>query len=180
MFETERLILRPINENDIDAVFALRNDPKIMRFIRAPQNRAESVNWIRLVTSRWQDEKIGFCAVIEKASNKFIGWCGLWRLAETGETEIGYAIDKNFWRKGYAAEAATRILFYGFDKLKLDKIVAVAHPENMASRRVTEKLGMKFDGIGRFYDRNLTHYSITEKEFFNARSRESRKDAKTS
>ena len=160
MFETERLILRPLDENDIDAVFALRNDAEIMRFIRAPRNRAESVNWIKLVSSRWQDEKIGFCAVIEKATSKFIGWCGLWRLVETGETEIGYAIDKKCWGRGYATEAAAQILFYGFDDLKLAKIVAVTRLDNTASRRVMEKLGMKFDGIGRFYERDLAHYSV--------------------
>ncbi|MGI8470313.1 MAG: GNAT family N-acetyltransferase [Pyrinomonadaceae bacterium] len=165
MFETERLILRKIDGRDAAAIFAMRGDREMMRFIREPQNRAETDNWIKLVSSRWQSEKIGFCAVVEKSSNEFAGWCGLWRLTETGETEIGYAVAKKFWRRGYATEAARRILQYGFDELGLDKIVAVTRPENVASRRVMEKLGMKFDYVGDFYEQDLAHYSVTKKEF---------------
>src|SRR5215218_8046388 len=100
MFETERLILRRFNENDVEAIFKLRNDVEIMRFIREPQKkRQESENWLKLVSSLWEKEKIGFCAVIEKTSNRLIGWCGLWRLVETNEIEVGYAIAKEFWKK---------------------------------------------------------------------------------
>ncbi len=178
MFETDRLILRPLNEADADAVFAMRSDTEIMRFIRAPQmKRREAANWINLVSSRWEKEKIGFCAVIEKSSEKFIGWCGLWHLAETNETEVGYALFKECWGKGYAAEASEAFLRYGFEDLKLEKIVAVAQPNNQNSRRVMEKLGMRFDGIGKYYELNLVHYSISREEFFNAKTQR-RKDAK--
>lgn len=165
MLETERLILRKFGEYDVDAVFALRSDAEMMHFIREPQSREETINWLKLVSSHWDDAKIGFCAVIEKASNEFSGWCGLWRLKETGETEIGYAIAKKFWGKGYAREAAEAFLIYGFDALKLEKIVAVARPENTASRRVMEKLGMSYDYTDEFYGRQLVHYSISEKDF---------------
>jgi RimJ/RimL family protein N-acetyltransferase len=166
MLETERLVLRPLNEDDVDAIFALRRDAELMQFIREPQTkRTEAENWINLVSELWERDRIGFCAVIDKTSNEFIGWCGLWKLKETGETEVGYAIDKNFQKKGLASEAAQKFLEYGFDQLKLEKIVAVARPENTASRRVMEKIGMKYDGIGRFYDRDLAHYSITRENF---------------
>ena len=165
MFETERLILRKFNDGDVDAVSAMRSDAELMRFIREPQNRQETVSWLKLVSSHWKDEKIGFCAVVEKASNQVIGWCGLWRLKETGETEVGYAVAKDFWGKGYAGEAAEAFLVYGFDILNLEKIVAVARPENTASRRVMEKLGMKYDYTGEFYGKQLVHYSINKKDF---------------
>lgn len=166
MLETERLFLRPLNEADIESVFALRSDEDVMRFIRAPQTkRHESEKWIRLVSSRWTDEKIGFCSIIEKSSNRFIGWCGLWRLQETGETEVGYALSKEFWGRGYAAEAAEAFLIYGFENLGLDKIVAVASPENTGSRRVMEKVGMKYDYTGNFYERDLVHYTITRDDY---------------
>lgn len=161
MFETERLILRPMTENDVAAVFALRKDAEIMRFIREPQkSRAEAASWIKLVSSRWESEKIGFCAVIEKESKEFVGWCGLWILKESGAIEVGYAIAQNFQHKGYATEAAEVCLAYGFEQLNLRKIVAVTRPENAASRRVMEKLGMRYDGLGRFYGLDLAHYSI--------------------
>ena len=167
MLETDRLFLRKFNENDIDAVFAMRSDRDVMRFIREPQtDRAEAESWVKLVSSRWETEKIGFCALIEKASGRYIGWCGLWRLKETDETEVGYALIRDFRGLGYALEASEAFLIYGFEVLNLKEIVAVARPENNASRRVMERLGMSYDYTGKFYDRDLVHYSITREEFF--------------
>ena len=165
MLETERLTLRPLDEKDIDEIYAMRSDADVMRFIREPQNRAESADWVKLVSSRWQAEQIGFCAMIEKTSDKFVGWCGIWRLKETRELEIGYATVKNAWGKGLATEAAREFLDYAFGRLKPEKIVAVAQPKNEPSRRVMEKLGMNYDYTGIFYGSNLVHYSITKEKF---------------
>ncbi len=173
MLETARLFLRPFNEKDIDPVFAMRSDTETMRFIRPVQTRHEEAeNWIKLVSSRWANEKIGFCAVIEKSSDKFVGWCGLWRLKETDEVEVGYALVKDFRGQGYASEAAEAFLIYGFEELHLREIVAVARPENRESWRVMERLGMTYDYTGRFYDSDLVHYSITKKEFLTQRNKE--------
>jgi ribosomal-protein-alanine N-acetyltransferase len=179
MLETERLFLRKFNENDIDLVFAMRSDADVMRFIREPQkNRAEAKSWVGLVSGRWATEKIGFCAVIEKSSGKFVGWCGLWRLKETDEIEVGYALIKEFRGRGYALEASEAFLIYGFESLNLKEIVAVARPENRASWRVMERLGMTYDYTGKFYERDLVHYSITREEFFQRQGAraQSRKD----
>lgn len=165
MLKTERLILRPLEKKDVDAVYAMRSDAELMRFIREPQSRAEAASWIELVSSRWKAENIGFCALIERHSDKFAGWCGLWKLKETGEIEIGYAVAREFWSKGFATEASIGLLNYAFEKLSCEKIVAVAQPENAASRRVMEKLGMQYDYTGEFYGRDLVHYSITEEKF---------------
>ena len=165
MLETERLILRPLDETDYEAIFKMRSDADVMRFIREPQTSAESANWINLVSSRWATEKIGFCAMIEKSSNEFVGWCGIWKLKETEELEIGYATAKEFLGKGFATEAAAAVLIYAFENLETEKIVAVANPENTPSRRVMEKLGMSYDYTGEFYGRNLVHYSITKQKF---------------
>lgn len=173
MLETDRIILRPMKKEDAVPIFAMRSDPQVMRFIRAPvKKRSEAENWVKLVSSRWANEKIGFCSLIEKKSGNFLGWCGLWRLEETGEIEVGYALAKEFWRQGYAAEAAEAFLEYGFEKLNLEKIVAVAHPENRASQRVMKKIGMQYDYTGEFYRLNLVHYTITREEFFRQRNQE--------
>lgn len=156
-----------MNENDADAVFAMYSDKDVMRFIRAPRKTLkEAQSWIKLVSGRWESEKIGFCAVIEKKSNRFVGWCGLWRLPETQEIEIGYALFKEFWGRGYAVEASKSFIRYGFEELRLEKIVAVTSPENRNSRRVMEKLGMTFDYVGKFYGRDLVHYSIRKKDYY--------------
>ncbi len=89
MLETERLIMRPLVESDVDEIFAMRSDEDIMRFIREPQGRDESFDWIKLVSARWHNDKLGFCAVIEKKTDKFLGWFGILRLKESGEIEIG-------------------------------------------------------------------------------------------
>ncbi len=153
-------------EADVDAIFAMRSDEDIMRFIRKPQGRSESFDWIKLVSERWDGEKLGFCTVIEKKTDKFLGWCGLWRLLETDEMEIGYAIEKVNWGKGFATEAAERFMQYAFEELKTEKLVAVSRPENTASRRVMEKLGMQFVKTGEFYGQSLVQYAISKNEFF--------------
>ena len=128
------------------------------------KNRAEAKSWIEMISSRWAADKIGFCAVIEKQSQRFAGWCGLWRLKETGETEIGYALLPEFWGRGYAAEAARAFLRYAFDELGRERVVAVAHPDNAASRGVMERVGMRYDYTGKFYGGDLVHYTITRAE----------------
>lgn len=166
MFETERLLIRPFEPRDLEAVFVMRSDEELMRYIRPVQHdRAEAENWIKLVSSRWQSDRIGFCAVIEKESGRFAGWCGLWQLKETLEIEVGYALMAEFRGRGYALEAARGCLDYGFNELGLNKIVAVARPENRASWTVMERLGMKYDYTGRFYEADLVHYSITRETF---------------
>jgi len=169
MFETERLILRPFIQTDVDRIFAMRSDKDVMRFIREPQNREESVNWLNLVSSRWETKRIGFCAVIEKQTDEFVGWCGIWRLKETKELELGYAIAKKYWGKGFATEAALEFLQYTFEELKPGKVVAVVRPENTASRRVMEKLGMNLVKTGKFYGQDLVQYEIKKKEFLRQR-----------
>lgn len=169
MLETERLFLRPLDENDEESVYAMRSDEDVMRFIREPQNREETKDWIRLVSSLWEKDKLGFCAVIKKETNEFLGWCGIWRLRETGELEVGYAIAKDFWRKGFATEAAARFLEYAFQNLNPEKVVAVAEPKNIASRRVMEKIGMSPVKIAEFYSRPLIQYAIFKDEFLKRR-----------
>ena len=174
MLETERLILRPLVESDVDEIFAMRSDEDIMRFIREPRGRDESFDWIKLVSGRWHNDKLGFCAVIEKEANKFLGWCGIWRLKETGEMEIGYAIDKAYWGKGFATEAAEKFMQYAFGELNAEKLVAVARPENMASRRVMEKLGMQFVKTDTFYEQTLVQYAIAKGEFLTQRCQDAK------
>ena len=167
MLETPRLLIRNLTAEDADAVFAMRRDPEIMRFIREPQeNILETVNWIAMITGHMETTGIGFMAVIEKESGHFLGWCGLWVLKETSEIEIGYAVKKESWGKGYATEASQRVLRYAFEDLSLERVVAVAYPENSASINIMKKLGMSCVGVGRFYEQELIQYAIRKEDFF--------------
>lgn len=166
MFETKRLTIRPFEDSDIDDVFAMRRDPLIMRFIREPQTKKEGTKrWIEMLSEKWEESGIGFGAVIDNETERFAGWCGLWILKETNEIEVGYAIHKEFWGKGYATEAAERVLEYAFKDLGLTRVVAVAFPENLSSINVMKKLGMTCVGVGRFYDQDLVQYAITIDQF---------------
>ena len=166
MLETERLFLRKLQDHDIDEIFEMRSDAEIMRYIREPQIvKEDSLKWIKMISQHWDTERIGFCGVIKKESKEFIGWCGLWHLVDTDDIEVGYAIKRDHWGKGYATEAANGCLKYGFEELNLEKIVAVAFPENEASQKVMKRLGMKRIGIGKFYDNDLVQYAISSDEF---------------
>lgn len=168
MFETERLVLRKLTGADVEEIFEMRSDPELMRFIRAPQtDRTESFEWIRMISGRWNSDRVGFCAIVDKESFEFVGWAGLWTLSETGEIEVGYAIRKPHRGQGFATEAATRFLEYGFAELSLERIVAVAYPENLASQRVMKKLGMTYVGKGTFYGKKLVKFAITKDQFAN-------------
>lgn len=78
---------------------------------------------------------------------QFVGWAGLAYLPEFDEIDLGYRFLPQYWRLGIATEASQAILTYGFDKLKLKKIIAIAMKENKPSIRVMEKVGMQFDKI---------------------------------
>ncbi len=166
MFETDRLFLRQLKFDDAETISALRSDPLVMKYSRGPQTDiVETRRWISLVSSKWESAGIGYCGLVEKKSEDLIGWCGLWKLRETGETEIGYAINPQHWNSGYATEATCTLLNYAFRDLALPILVAVCYPDNKASKRVMEKLGMKFAGIGYFYGAELAKFTIEREEW---------------
>lgn len=146
-----------------DAVYIheMRSDRELMKYIREPQTSIEdSLRWQQLVSSFWTINGLGLFAVIEKHSGLFAGWNGLWTVPETGEVEIGYAIARKFWRMGFATESGKEVLDYGFATLGLERIVAVARPENAPSIRVMQKLGMQGAGSGTYYGIDMIKYEI--------------------
>jgi ribosomal-protein-alanine N-acetyltransferase len=82
------------------------------------------------------------------------------RLDNTPEIEVGYLFAADCWGKAYATEAARAALDYGFTELDLDRIVAITRPENLASQRVLEKIGMRFERNARYYDMEVRYFSI--------------------
>jgi len=166
-FETERIILRPFEAADVDAIAHMRADPEFMRYIKPTETRQQAISWMQLVSRYWQTDNYGFWAVVLKQSGATIGWSGTWNLPETKEKEIGFAIAPPLWGKGLATEAASVALRYSFENRGAAKTVAVARPENLASRRVMEKLGMKFENKRYFnsYGLELVYYALTRKEY---------------
>ena len=94
------------------------------------------------------------------ATREVIGHCGLQRLEDGDEVEVGYYLGRSAWGQGYATEAARASLAYGFDECGLSSIVAVVRHENAASRHVLEKLGMRAERDGVFYGADATLFRL--------------------
>jgi ribosomal-protein-alanine N-acetyltransferase len=104
-------------------------------------------------------------AVVYKKDRKLIGHCGFKFLENTREIQIGYLLLPYYWGMGLGTEAASAALKYGFEVAKLERVVAVAKPENIASRRVMEKVGMKYEKNAYYYNNNVVYYSISRKAY---------------
>lgn len=150
ILETERLILRRWSLDDAGALFEICRDAEVMRYIgtRKPYTTlAEAEKFLHWAVA-YQKEN-GFCrwAVVEKASGKIIGSCGFAYPHATPEVELGYLFDRAVWGKGFATEAASACLDYGFGKLGFREIIAITDLENIASQKVLEKIGFTQRGI---------------------------------
>lgn len=149
ILETKRLVLRHQVPSDLDDLWALYCDPQITRYIPdAPRTREEAreeLEWHRNGHPRNPD--LGLWATVHKESGKFIGRCGLlpWEIDGRQEVEVAYTISREYWGQGLATEAARAILNYGFEKLHLTRLVSLIEPENIASQKVAEKIGMAFE-----------------------------------
>lgn len=149
ILETNRLYLRELEVSDAQDFFNLNLDPEVIKFtgdvsfnhITEAQSFLQNYNQYELFGyGRW--------AVIRKQDNKFLGWCGLKYSSDVDEVDLGFRFFKEYWNQGYATEAAIGCLNFGFQNLKLEKIVGRAMEANTASVKVLEKIGMQF--IGKF------------------------------
>jgi len=167
LIETDRLLLRPLTADDLPALIRFRADEEVSRYIGGAAMQAPEMVERRLGFYLECQERYGYgmSAIISKATGEMIGWGGLQPLEDSGETEVGYGFAKEFWGQGYATEAAAACLRYGFEQAGLKRIVAVAVPENTASRHVMEKLGMRFERIAHYYKTDCALYAITRVEF---------------
>jgi RimJ/RimL family protein N-acetyltransferase len=164
--ETARLRLRRFTLQDLDHLYLIRSDPEVMRFITgAPSTREEVVARLSKQMNSWQQHGFGHWAITAKDEPALMGWCGLDFLDNTPEVEVGYGLAKQYWGLGIATEAAEATLRYGFELPKLERIVAVAYPDNIGSIRVMEKLGMRYVKNGFYYGADLVYYEILCDDF---------------
>lgn len=165
--ETDRLILRPFDPGDLDGLAAILADPDVTRYLPGgrPRTREQTKTTLHFIIGHWEQHGFGWWAVNPKTGRELIGWCGLKLLDSTGEVEVLYLFARRHWGLGYATEAGAASLRYGFEALKLDRIIALAVPENAASRRVMEKMGMQYEKTAEYYNLELACYSITRAAF---------------
>ncbi|BDS11850.1 GNAT family N-acetyltransferase [Aureispira anguillae] len=159
IIETQRLILREISVADQDGLFELDSDPEVHRYIGTQPltDPKQALEVIDLLQKQYKENNIGRWAVIEKESNRFLGWSGLKLYKEKVNGyenfyELGYRFIQKYWGKGFATETAKAWVDYGFRKLGVNAIYAMTDPENINSRHVLEKAGFRrveqfdFDG----------------------------------
>jgi len=159
---TSRLILRPFTEEDVDPLHRILSARDILRYFPNPNppTRDKVEKLISAQLKHWEEHGYGWWAVEPRWKKQLIGWSGLQFLPETEEVEVGYLLDQAFWGKGLATEAAQACLQYGFENFDVESIVAIVHPDNTASQRVIEKLGMSFVDQAHYFGMDCYHYSI--------------------
>jgi ribosomal-protein-alanine N-acetyltransferase len=140
------MYLRELEYSDKDVLTKIYGDEEVMRYIGrggiVPEDK------IPIVIDHWKrsysENNFGLWGVIEKGTDTLIGHCGFAWLPEISEIEIAYLLYKDYWGKGMASEAAISTLNYGHNVLGLTNIVALVYPQNLASIKVIEKLGMEY------------------------------------
>lgn len=149
ILETSRLLFRHFVLNDVQDLYPLYQDIEIRRYfpdgVLSYEDTKEELEWF--MNGHPEYPELGLWATIHKESGKFIGRCGLlpWEIDGKTEVEIAYLLKKEFWHQGFATEAANGIMEYGFEKLHLHRLVCLMHPDNIASQRVAERIGMKLE-----------------------------------
>jgi RimJ/RimL family protein N-acetyltransferase len=162
--ETERLLLRMIRPDDLDDLAALFADPDVVRYVGdgKPADRDEAAVALQSILKHWQTHGFGRWAAADKHTGKFVGFGGLRSLF--GTPEVVYHLTRENWGKGYATELGNAALRFGFDR-EFERIVGIAKPQNTASIRVMEKLGMRFEKNATYYNLDVVQFGISRDEF---------------
>ena len=164
---TARLILRSFREDDIDAMAQLFANPDFMRFsLGVFTERHKTVDFIEKVMGWDRARMPSQFAVVLRDEHSVIGYCGFHHHPEVpGEVEIGYRLHPDYWNRGLITEAACAVRDHGFADLKLPRVISLVHPENIPSRRVAEKNGMKVEKEIRFRGFPTLVYAITREQW---------------
>lgn len=148
--ETDRLILREWQDGDRDAFLAIVSDPHVMRYFLNPLTPEQADIWLDKMRRGFDEGTAHFFAVERKDDGALLGRAGTARLLDmtlptNPDLEIGWLLASNYWGKGYAPEAARAALAHAFDNLDAPEVVAYTAAINAPSRRVMEKIGMRYD-----------------------------------
>jgi RimJ/RimL family protein N-acetyltransferase len=164
---TRRLRLRARVMADLEACVAMDLDPEIHRFIygdRPPEPERHRQRLRARIASGWPPQG-GIWVVEWQDAPGFLGWCGLFPLEDSELIEIGYRYVRSSWGQGIATEAGRAVLDHGFRALGINPIVAVTHPDNLASQRVLQKIGLNPRGRAFHYGQSLPFYHLGRADY---------------
>ncbi len=161
--ETERLALRGLRHDDIDAFAAMFADERVYRwFGGAPVDRAGAWKAMAMHLGHWALRGYGQWAVVERLTGAFVGRAGLWYPQGWPGLEVGWAVLPPYWGNGYATEAGRASVDWAFDHLGAREVISVTLPHNAASRRVMEKVGLRYDRTEQVAGREQVIYRTTK------------------
>ncbi len=168
VLETERLLLREWTPGDAQAYFEIYQDPEMFRWLgngtgKPPKDVAQVRQRLERRVIEGTMPKLGLWATLDKSRGRIVGNCGLVQTPESGEIELVYHIARPDWGLGYATEAARACLEYGLKTLNLARVVGLVYPENRASARVLEKIGMRPEGECQAYGTTLKRYAAVSR-----------------
>lgn len=147
--ETARLTLRQFTSADVEHLVALDSDPAVMRYlnggISTPRDVIEGVILPRFFQSYAQGDGYGVWAAIERSTDDFLGWFSFQpgEGGADGDITLGYRLRRFAWGKGYATEGVRALIYRGFTELGAQRVTATTYQDNLASRRVMEKAGLR-------------------------------------
>jgi RimJ/RimL family protein N-acetyltransferase len=147
MLETKRLILDTWETSDWIALRPIATDVEVMRYITGGVPWSDERIQVFVDAQQQLHSECGVCRwkLIEKSTGDFIGFCGVGSWRDVPEPEIGWWLARNWWGRGLATEAARLALRDAFERARLERIISIAMPANMASRRIMTKLGLQFE-----------------------------------
>jgi RimJ/RimL family protein N-acetyltransferase len=159
--ETERLKMRQFVEADLDPYARLCADPETMRYIGLGNtlSRADAWRSMAMFLGHWQLRGYGMWAIEEKSTGEFIGRIGLHYPEAWPVLEVGWFLDRKRWAQGLATEGGRAAIQFAFDRLNLPHIASVIYPQNIASIRVAEKLGMRLERTAQVNGIDVVIYS---------------------
>ena len=146
--ETERLLLRELTVEDAPFIFKLVNEPSWLRFIgdRGVKNLGDARGYLlKGPIAMYQRHGFGLYLTALKQGDVPIGMCGLIKRDNLSDVDLGFALLPAFWGNGYAAEAARAALTIAHDRFALNRVVAIAAPDNESSIRLLEHVGFRFE-----------------------------------
>ncbi|MFC5219021.1 GNAT family N-acetyltransferase [Streptomyces coerulescens] len=144
--ETERLMLRPFTEGDLDEYAAIMADPTVTRFLGsgAPLTREQAWESLALLAGHQRMRGYTQEAVVEKATGRILGRGGLWNAEGWPGLEVGWILGQAAWGHGYATELGAAWRDYAFSALDAPQLFSVIHPDNTGSIRVAERIGHRY------------------------------------
>lgn len=173
---TNRLILRKVKESDKEGLFKCFSKPEVMEYLFIEINKSieDTEKFIKVILDSYENNKPTQWAITLKDSDELIGLCGFSKIDyKHSKGEIGYILNSKHWNKGIGSEAISKVIEFGFEELRLNKIEARCMYKNEASEKVMIKNGMRLDGILRndkwYQDRfiDLKLYSILKTDKVN-------------